>query len=422
VFENILIQTITEEENIKGFNNGVCSICKEEKPVIIGDGIYTFFTIDKTGFISGGLKEENAWKNFPICQSCKRNIEKGKAYLETNLTFKFAGLTYQLIPKFIIGREFVSSEVIDIFTNASKIFKLKENVQKKYLGEENEILGYLKEYEDYLTLNFLFIQKMNKAERILSLIEDVFPSHLKQLFSVKEEVDLLYNKDFTFKTIWNFFSKSDQNKRDADLKAYFLDLSDRIFKGKPVDFSFVLKFLMKRIRTSFVNDDYFNFTVLDAIMIVSFLQKLDLINMEVFNMEERIFSELFEKFKPTFESPLKRGLFLLGGLTQLLLNTQYSRRESTPPFLKQLKGLKMDEKDFKGLIPKIQNKLYEYDAFDKGKQKLAEEASYYLLTAGDNWKMSIDEMNFYFATGMNLINDITKIIYPEKKSSGEKQN
>ncbi|HQG81976.1 MAG TPA: TM1802 family CRISPR-associated protein, partial [Caldisericia bacterium] len=44
VFENILIQTITEEENIKGFNNGVCSICKEEKPVIIGDGIYTFFT------------------------------------------------------------------------------------------------------------------------------------------------------------------------------------------------------------------------------------------------------------------------------------------------------------------------------------------------------------------------------------------
>jgi CRISPR-associated protein Csh1 len=82
----------------------------------------------------------------------------------------------------------------------------------------------------------------------------------------------------------------------------------------------------------------------------------------------------------------------------------------------------MDEKDFKGLIPKIQNKLYEYDAFDKGKQKLAEEASYYLLTAGDNWKMSIDEMNFYFATGMNLINDITKIIYPEKKSSGEKQN
>jgi len=31
-------------------------------------------------------------------------------------------------------------------------------------------------------------------------------------------------------------------------------------------------------------------------------------------------------------------------------------------------------------------------------------------------------MNFYFATGMNLINDITKIIYPEKKSSGEKQN
>ena len=30
----------------------------------------------------------------------------------------------------------------------------------------------------------------------------------------------------------------------------------------------------------------------------------------------------------------------------------------------------MTERDFKGLLPKVQNKLEEYDSFDKGKRQL----------------------------------------------------
>ena len=126
--------------------------------------------------------------------------------------------------------------------------------------------------------------------------------------------------------------------------------------------------------------------------------------------EERLFDPVFKRFSPTFDHPVKKGLFLLGALTQMLLNIQYSQRESTP-FRKQLKSLKMEEKDFKGLLPKVINKLQEYDAFDKGKQKIAEEASYYLLQAGDNWKLSNDELNFYFVCGMNLLPEITSIVY-----------
>jgi len=29
--------------------------------------------------------------------------------------------------------------------------------------------------------------------------------------------------------------------------------------------------------------------------------------------------------------------------------------------------------------------------------------------------MSVDEMNFYFASGMNLVDEVTKIIYGDKK-------
>ena len=28
--------------------------------------------------------------------------------------------------------------------------------------------------------------------------------------------------------------------------------------------------------------------------------------------------------------------------------------------------------------------------------------------------MSVDELNFYFAAGMNLTNEVTKVIYPDK--------
>lgn len=103
----------------------------------------------------------------------------------------------------------------------------------------------------------------------------------------------------------------------------------------------------------------------------------------------------------------------MGSLTELLLRKQYKER-SAKPFLKNLKSLKMTERDFKGLLPKVQNKLEEYDSFDKGKRELAAEVANYLLLAGDDWYMSVDELNFYFAAGMNLTNEVTKVIYPDK--------
>jgi len=97
----------------------------------------------------------------------------------------------------------------------------------------------------------------------------------------------------------------------------------------------------------------------------------------------------------------------------MLLRKQYKEREARP-FLKNLKGLRMNEWDLKGLLPKVQNKLEEYESFDKGKKTVAKEAANYLLTAGDDWKVSVDEMNFYFAAGMNLCDEVAKIVYPKE--------
>ncbi|MGC8970985.1 MAG: TIGR02556 family CRISPR-associated protein [bacterium] len=414
VFRRLLRKNV-ERKDLEIFSEDkVCSICKEKKDVVIGNaGVYAFYTLDKPGFIVGGFKEALAWRNFPVCLDCKIALEEGKRFIKENLEFKFAGLTYQLIPKFIVGKD-AMKDVVDIFINSSKIFSLKKEVKRAYLADEEEILDYLKDSQDLLTLNFLFIKEQRAAEKILLLIEDVFPSRLKRIFLAKEYVDRLFDENFTFKTIRNFFSKSDPNNREYDLDKYFLELVDSVFKDRAIDRSFIMNFLMMRIRDNFIKDQNLRYIVRDALISIIFLENLNLVDMEVKPMESRIFDDLFKKYDPTFETPAKRGLFLLGALTELLLRKQYKDRNSKP-FIKELKSLKMDKKDFIGLLPKIQNKLEEYNAFDKGKRILAEEASHYLLLAGDNWGMSVDEMNFYFACGMNLVQEVADIVYPNKE-------
>ena len=131
-------------------------------------------------------------------------------------------------------------------------------------------------------------------------------------------------------------------------------------------------------------------------------------------MMESRFEEFFAGLSPMLSTPAARGIFLLGVLTELLLNVQFAKRGSKP-FLKQLKGLRLTEKDIRGLLPKVQNKLTEYESFDKGKRQLAEDISTYLLQSGESWDLSIDEINFYFAAGMNLANKLTGILYEKEK-------
>jgi len=114
---------------------------------------------------------------------------------------------------------------------------------------------------------------------------------------------------------------------------------------------------------------------------------------------ERIFSE----FPDFFDGPVKKAVFLQGLLTESLLNTQRTERKvdrGSEPFRSKLRGLKLDEQLVKRLLPEIQNKLEEY-----GKNyypKLEEQISKYMIKAGNDWKISKDEISFYYVLGMDL--------------------
>ena len=398
-----------------------CSICGIQKELSEDAGVFKFYTIDKPGFITGGFEESLAWKNFPTCSECKLELEEGRKFIEANLNYKFYGLNYLLIPKLLLReiRE-IDAEIFEILLDNNKLISLKERVKKRITDNEKDILEALAEEKDTLTFNFLFLKPEQSAERILLLIEDVFPSRIKRIFEAKDAVDKNTGDSYTLGKIRHFFAKSDENKREYDLNTYFLEIIDSIFRGVSIEFSFLNSFFMAKIRRDFLDYDSkgnekFNFqsSIKNALMSIMFFENLGLITFaEMIDLKESNFEELFKKYGNTFNLPVKRGLFLAGALTEMLLRKQGKER-GTKTFMKKLKGLKMDERDIKALLPAIQNKLEEYNSFGKGKRIVAEEAYDYLFASGENWKLSVDEINFFFAGGMNLASDIDNILYAE---------
>ncbi|NKQ38924.1 MAG: hypothetical protein HF967_05545 [Methanosarcinales archaeon] len=115
-------------------------------------------------------------------------------------------------------------------------------------------------------------------------------------------------------------------------------------------------------------------------------------------MDEKI-NKFFNEFEDSFDSNAKKAVFLEGVLTQYLLNIQYQERGAAP-FRIKLKGLNLDERQIKKLLPEIQNKLEEYG---KNYYKSLESIiSKYFVASGTNWNMSNNEISFYFTLGMNL--------------------
>ncbi|WP_456441520.1 TIGR02556 family CRISPR-associated protein [Caldithrix abyssi] len=408
----------TKKGKITSASNKICAVCGIQRDSVSGNASpFKFYTIDKPGFITGGFNEKLSWRNFPVCSECKLFLEEGKRFVDENLSFKFHGLNYWLIPKQILGDINNDSNILESLLESKKI-SLKKEIKKVITNAEDEILDTLAQEKDVLTLNFLFIRKDNSAERILLLIEDIFPSRIKRIFEAKDAVDKISGGSFTFGNIREFFAKSDENKRNYDLDKYFLEITDKVFRGTSLDFKFLTRFFMRKIRRAFIEDNYFNSAAKSALMCALFFNYLGILDFQEVGMEENIFDGVFDRYEKLTGNPAKRGLFLLGSLTQMLLNKQW-RDRNAKPFMKQLKGLKLDEKDMMALLPKIQNKLEEYDAFDKGKRKLAKAASQYLLKSGHSGKMSVDEINFYFVCGMNLVNEVADVVYPKPENNEE---
>lgn len=408
----------------------ICSICKSQKDEVYGFvSTYKFYTVDKPGFVSGGFDQSLAWKNYPVCQRCALTLEEGKKYLEDFSSFRFYGFDYYLIPK-----PFIAEKSAEVYNLLEEFKESDPEFKKEYIhlldDTEEDISELLSEQENFFNNNLLFFNKSEVKKtgefKILLYIEDVLPSRLSKLFDLKKEMDkiavfanckvpVFKNRKrtgekplkFDFGNIWHFFGRS----------KYFLDITNRVFTNKGIDYSFLIGEIMEKIRGQFANNYPTKESSLRGFQLLLYLRRLDILNnfSGGINMGEKSISDVFGRdnetdaakqaelffgeFSDFFNNEAKKAIFMEGALAQLLLNIQYSDRESTP-FRPKLQGLKLDEKVIKGLLPAIQNKLEEYSKnYYKDLESVISE---YMIQAGDGWRMSKDEISFYFVLGMNL--------------------
>lgn len=131
-----------------------------------------------------------------------------------------------------------------------------------------------------------------------------------------------------------------------------------------------------------------------------FYDSFEITSKEEFEKKVELF---FDNFKEFFSTDVHRSIFLIGVLTQFLLNIQKSPEvRNATPFRSKLKGLKMDGRDITTLFPEIIEKLEQYNAnYYISLERLI---SKYLISAGDfqRWNLPIDEMNYIFVLGMSL--------------------
>ena len=111
------------------------------------------------------------------------------------------------------------------------------------------------------------------------------------------------------------------------------------------------------------------------------------------------FITFFDEHKDFFNSSAKKSIFMLGVLTQFLLNIQYVDKKGATPFRNRLNGLKLNKEIIQRIFTEVIEKLEEYD---KNYYKELEREIAGLLVQGGLEKLSNDEISFFFTLGMAL--------------------
>lgn len=398
LFQDILLEDFFAKIEEVSHSPGICSVCNESKDkVFTTSAIYRFYTLDKECYIASGFYKNEAWKNFPLCRDCFLAIDYGKKEVEEKLRFQFYGKQYFLIPQIILKNWNTLQEIIDILRYSEKQVDLDKSAVRENIIDDEEILqDILKDADDFISLYLLFLDRNQKAERIELLVEDVLPSRIRTIIAKKQEVATYY-RYFYIGELLDF----------CDTKRIFFEMVDKLFRGGTICLDTMIGLIVKKIQDVAYENEALRKKALQGVKSLEFLEKMELVKTKGYRMNDR-FDELFAKIGAGLDSEVKRGIFLLGVLTQRLLDFQQQMRGSMP-FMKNLKSLKMNQKDIEGLLPKLINKFVEYESFHRCEKMLAEAATHYLLKES-SWRLSIDEINFYFAAGMALSYETTQTI------------
>lgn len=396
-----------------------CYYCKSREEVFGFVNTFNFYTVDKTGFVSGGFRQENAWKNYPVCSRCAQKLNVGRRFVDQYLTSSFAGFNYSIIPKFIFYDVRDWSEMGSILHKYERNakFSLAEKTKDGLLRSEDRMTELMSEGGNQINYNMLIFKEEQSGNvfRILLYIEDIIPSRLKRMLKIKDELDGMrlfrdlpkkdgsYNLVFNFEKFRLFFPN---NKIEGNFDKSFLEILNNMFSHRPVDYAFLMEMVMVKLRGLFMREEYTHAPVLQALMCVLFIKRLGLFKekskevkktMIEKNEKNAKYLEFLEEYAEIFDTDYKRAVFLTGVLVDRLLSNQF-QRGSSKPFYSRLNGLKLNDALLKRIFREAINKLNEYE-INHFYAELERVIALYILSEAN---LTSDDISFYFVLGMTL--------------------
>ncbi|WP_321996982.1 TM1802 family CRISPR-associated protein [Draconibacterium orientale] len=409
--------------------NKISSVSNKSSTEIYGFAApFKFSSPDKSGFISGFFNKKLHWRNYPISAEETLSLELGRKYIQQNLTGYFYGHEYMIVPHPIIK---TSKDDLQRIINLLKTaFDEEKNAKKeKRRRAEDRILRLIANEKNYFNLDLLFYKEDKKtgAISINLMLEEVLPSRFRQLFidgpervnrnilfknaiTIKKE---LQDLSFSFQLIKGFFNED------------FLEIVRKIFIGKKISQEYVYENIIGVIRknhnTSKTSDGWVeptNWTVKKAIMLIAYLQELEIINynkkykyMDVetnLKKESRFNLEGFNAFvnenSNFLDSDIKVGIFAVGVLVRFLYDIQsQSLNTSNPPFENKLRGYKLNPELLMNAYTEALDKIQKYQKNNYVYTELREIVnSKFILKTHDLNKMTNNELSFYFVAGLEM--------------------
>ena len=344
---------------------------------------FKYSSPDKPGFISGFFNKKKNWKNYPISSKETLILELGRKYIQLNLTGYFYGNEYMTVPHPIIK---TNSEDLEKIINLLKTAFDEEKQAKKEKKKraEDRVQKIIADEKNYFYIDLMFFTEDKKtgAISINLMLEEILPSRFRQLFidapekinknilfknaiTIKKE---LQDLTFSFQIVKNFFDKN------------FLEIVQKIFLGNIISKDFLLENIIGIIRKNYnaskTSDGWvepINWTVKKAIMLINYLQELNIITynknykyMEVENTqkkESRFYLEGFNTFVKEnsnfLDSDIKVGIFSVGVLTRFLFDIQSANLNNTP-FENKLRGYKLNPELLMQVYTEALDKIQKY--------------------------------------------------------------
>lgn len=429
IFKELLLKKATEKsyksKSKKSIGQSACYLCNKQKQVyglVPGNVGLKFGTTDKPGN-TPEFSLTNQWKQAGICEDCVLYLEAGKKFIEKYLNFSEFGLTYYVIPTFFFNKKEVFDELYEDILEVENKRKYSDVVEK-----EEEFAEIVEDLNNILEFKFLYYEINNSSFKILGYVESVLPSWLQKIYKTQEQVRNLplFNEDnmkiiFNEKDPGNFIERiKNQNKKyplnehnwylgllrdfiPFNENKYYIELVTSIMTSNHIDYDFLLKNIMDKIRYNWRNEEFefMKINIFKSLHLMLFLDDLNLLGgRKIMSLKS---AENSENILDTLDSSDKKACLLLGVLTRKLTIIQYAQLGSTP-FVKKLWGLNLDYNRIKELYTKVVEKLLEYDSFHNFGE-LEEQITLNLVESEEQWNLNKNETSYYFTLGYTIGKD-----------------